>query len=87
MTTLDHVLSIRDLACIQMRMKRWVCTYPEPLVIPADVVDSETEMISTRMFALTRLQRNHKFMDEVFLQAALGPFISSIFHSQLTTPW
>ena len=54
-----------------------MCPYLEPPVIPADVVDSEKEMISTRTLALTRFQRNHEFMDEVFLQAALGPFISS----------
>lgn len=32
----------------------------------------EKEMISTRTLALTRFQRNHEFMDEVFVQAALG---------------
>jgi len=32
----------------------------------------EKEMISTRTLALTRFQRNHEFMDEVFMQAALG---------------
>ena len=36
-------------------------------------------MISTRTLALTRFQRNHEFMDEVFMQAALGSSISLIF--------
>ena len=45
------------------------------LMVLADVDGLEKEMISTRALALTRFQRNHEFMDEVFMQAALGLFI------------
>jgi len=39
---------------------------------PDEDEEIEKEMISTRTLALTRFQRNHEFMDEVFMQAALG---------------
>jgi len=39
---------------------------------PDEEEEMEKEMISTRTLALTRFQRNHEFMDEVFMQAALG---------------
>ena len=41
-------------------------------MVLADVDDLEKEMISTRTLALARFQRNHEFMDEVFMRAALG---------------
>lgn len=44
-------------------------------MVLADVDGLEKEMISTRTLALTRFQRNHEFMDEVFMQAALGSSI------------
>lgn len=50
----------------------------------ADVDDLEKEMISTRTLALTRFQRNHEFMDEVFMQAALGSSIR-LTHSCIRT--
>ena len=56
-----------------------------PLMVPADE-RIEKEMISTRTLALTRFQRNHEFMDEVFLQAALGSPIPLIFPTQTHTP-
>lgn len=37
-----------------------------------DEEELEKEMISTRTLALTRFRRNHEFMDEVFVQAAMG---------------
>jgi hypothetical protein len=43
-----------------------------PFVVLADACTIEKEMISTRTLALTRFQRNHELMDEVFMQAALG---------------
>jgi len=42
-----------------------------PAIHP-DEDEEEKEMISTRTLALTRFQRNHEFMDEVFMRAALG---------------
>ena len=39
-----------------------------------------------RMFALTRFQQNHKVVDKVLLQVALGPFLST-FCSQPMVPW
>ena len=50
-------------------------------MVPANAIDSEKEMISTRMLALTGFQQNYEFvhMDEVFLQAVLSPFISLTF--------
>ena len=59
--------------------------YEEALVAPADR-PTEKEMISTRTLALTRFQRNHEYMDEVFLQAALGSPIPLIFPTQTHTP-
>lgn len=57
-------------------------------MVPVNAVDSEKEMVSTRALALTGFQRNHEFMhmDEVFLQTALGLFVSLTLGSQLTTP-
>lgn len=49
-----------------------------------DVDVLEKEMISTRTLALTRFQRNHEFMDEVFMQAALGLSTSLTHLSELT---
>jgi len=34
--------------------------------------DLDKESISTRTLALTRFRRNHEFMDEIFIQAAMG---------------
>lgn len=48
-----------------------------------DVDGLEKEMISTRTLALTRFQRNHEFMDEVFMQAALGLSTSLVHLSEL----
>ena len=56
-------------------------------VVPADMDDLEKEMISTRTLALTRFQRNHEFMDEVFMQAALGSFIPLIYPFIRTHPF
>jgi len=53
-------------------------------MVLAYVDDLEKEMISTRTLALTRFQRNHEFMDEIFTQAAFGSSISSIFPSVRT---
>ncbi|KAF9783168.1 hypothetical protein BJ322DRAFT_1008233 [Thelephora terrestris] len=49
-----------------------VCPLLGTVVVLADTCVLEKEMISTRTLALTRFQRNHEFMDEVFMQAALG---------------
>ena len=59
-------------------------------VVPTDLYDPEKEMISTRTLALTRFQRNHEFMDEVFMRAALGSstlltYPSIRTHAPLTT--
>lgn len=43
-----------------------------PSMHPDEDEEIEKEMISTRTLALTRFQRNHEFMDEVFVQASLG---------------
>jgi len=43
-----------------------------PSMHPDEDEEIEKEMISTRTLALARFQRNHEFMDEVFMQAALG---------------
>lgn len=53
-------------------------------VVLADVDGLEKEMISTRTLALTRFQRNHEFMDEVFMQAALGASMTLIYPSLRT---
>ena len=53
-------------------------------MVLADVDDLEKEMISTRTLALARFQRNHEFMDEVFMRAALGLSIPLI-HSPVRT--
>ena len=48
-----------------------------------DMSMTEKEMISTRTLALTRFRRNHEFMDEVFVQAAMGKlFTNTLRHTR-----